>query len=95
MKKLLVSMIAVAMLAFGTVSASAVVSPSVGGEDNTPKATSPSANNNNNNSNNNSSSNNSTTSPKTGVSGTYAIFAALSVIACGGVATVAKRKLSK
>lgn len=95
MRKLLVSMIAVALLAFGTVSASAVVSPSVGGDDGTPGATTPTTSTSGGSNSGSNNSTNTTTSPKTGVSGTYAIFAALSVLACGGVATVAKKKLSK
>ena len=106
MKKLAVTMVTIAMLAVGCISASAVESPevpgNVAGDSDVNNNTNNSTNNSTSNSNNNDANNvnagkttTSTTSAKTGVSGSYAIFAALGVIACGGVATVAKRKVSE
>lgn len=97
MKKLAVTMVTIAMLAVGCISASAVESPAVpenvAGEDATNNGNNASANANTNA--NDINAGKSTTSAKTGVSGSYAIFAALGVIACGGVATIAKRKVSE
>lgn len=102
MKKLAVTMVTIAMLAVGCISASAVESPEVPGNVAGDSDVNNNTNNSTSNSNNNDANNfnagkttTSTTSAKTGVSGSYAIFAALGVIACGGVATVAKRKVSE
>ncbi|MEE1056507.1 MAG: hypothetical protein UH239_04575 [Acutalibacteraceae bacterium] len=99
MKKLAVTMVTIAMLAVGCISASAVESPEVPGNvagDDVNNNTNTNANTNSNNANaNDTNAGKSTTSAKTGVSGSYAIFAALGVIACGGVATVAKKKVNE
>lgn len=99
MKKLAVTMVTIAMLAVGCISASAVESPEVSGnvtDNDANNKTNTSTNANSNNSNaNDTNAGKSTTSAKTGVSGSYAIFAALGVIACGGVATVAKKKVNE
>ncbi len=82
MKRLFVVMSAVMIIAFSAISASAVDSPSLKPTENPTSATQ-------------GSNGSNVTSPKTGVSSSYAIFAAFAVLACGGVATVAKKKLCK
>ena len=76
MKKLLVLAMSAMILACGSVSASALSSPSVDtqpvvGDTSTGK------------------------SPATGVSTTYAVCAALAALTCGGVAVIAKKKISE
>ena len=94
MKKLLVLAMSAMILACGSVSASALESPSVDthpseGENNKP--------NNGGSSNSGTSTGNPSTgkSPVTGVSTTYAVYAALAALTCGGVAVIAKKKISE
>jgi hypothetical protein len=99
MKKLLVLAMSAMILACGSVSASALESPSVDthpseGENNKP--------NNGGSSNSGTSTGNPSTgnpsagkSPVTGVSATYAVYAALAALTCGGVAVIAKKKISE
>lgn len=92
MKKLLVLALSVMLLACGTVSASALPSPGLkpdeypdndrpnfGGQINTGKP----------------GDTNTGKSPSTGVSGAYAVYAALAALTCGGVAVIAKKKVSE
>lgn len=94
MKKLLVLAMSAMILACGSVSASALESPSVDthpseGENNKP--------NNGGSSNSGTSTGNPSAgkSPVTGVSATYAVYAALAALTCGGVAVIAKKKISE
>ena len=94
MKKLLVLAMSAMILACGSVSASALESPSVDthpseGENNKP--------NNGGSSNGGSSTGNPSSgkSPVTGVSTAYAVCAAFAALTCGGVAVIAKKKISE
>lgn len=93
MKKLLVLTLSAMILACGSVSASALVSPGLDdgsqGDNGQPtdatSATSPTS----------STQGGKVTSPSTGVSGKSAIFVALAALTCGGVAAIAKKKISE
>ncbi len=80
MKKL-TAILTVFMLAtvIGSVSASAAVSPQVNGGSSSTVVDTTSGKD----------------SPKTGVDSTNAVTAGLAVLACGGIATVAKKKMEK
>ncbi len=75
MKKLLVLAMSAMILACGSVSASALESPSVDAQPVVGTTTGK--------------------SPVTGVSATYAVCAALAALTCGGVAVIAKKKISE
>lgn len=96
MKKLLVLTLSAMILACGSVSASALVSPGLDdgsqGDNGQPtdatsatSVTSPTS----------STQGGKVTSPSTGVSGKSAIFVALAALTCGGVAAIAKKKISE
>lgn len=90
MKKLLVLAISAMILACGSVSASALKSPSVDADS--------VGGSSNSNSNSNASVNGNASagkSPATGVSTTYAVYAALAALTCGGVAVIAKKRISE
>ena len=78
MKKILVLALSAMILACGSVSASALASPSLdcnGGKFDTTCGKG--------------------SSPSTGVSSKYAIYAALAALTCGGVAAIAKKKIKE
>ena len=87
MKKLLVLAISAMILACGSVSASALNSPSLDAD-----SVGGSSNNNNTTVNGNTSAGKA---PSTGVSTTYAVCAALAALTCGGVAVIAKKRISE
>lgn len=87
MKKLVVLVLSVLILAFGSVSASAYDSPILHDTDTENVSSS--------NSSSNNSSSATATSPKTGASGMYAVLMAAAAFAFGGVAFSAKKKLEK
>lgn len=92
MKKISVAIVTIAMLAISCLPAFAVVSPEV----DVPECTKPCYNGGGYCYNAGGSCGSpalSTTSAKTGVSASPAVFAALGVVACGGVAVVAKKRI--
>ena len=104
MKKLLVLAMSAMILACGSVSASALESPSVDthpseGENNKPNngGSSNGGSSNGGSSNGGSSTGNPSSgkSPVTGVSTAYAVCAAFAALTCGGVAVIAKKKISE
>jgi hypothetical protein len=103
MKKLLALALSVMILACGTVSAMALPSPDLK-PDEQPDNDRPNHNDrpNNNRPNFGGQINtgkpgdiNTGKSPSTGVSSAYAIYAALVALTCGGVAVIAKKKVSE
>lgn len=101
MKKLLVLAMSAMILACGSVSASALESPSID-VDTHPSEGENSKPNNGGSSNGGSSNGGSSTgnpssgkSPVTGVSTAYAVCAAFAALTCGGVAVIAKKKISE
>lgn len=94
MRKISVAIITVAMLVISCVHAFAVVSPEVDIEKGTcTNNPCPNGGNVGGGSVGGGSPALSTTSAKTGVSVNPAIFATLGVVACGGVAVIAKKKI--
>lgn len=92
MKKLLVLAISAMILACGSVSASALKSPSVDAD-----SVGGSSNSNSNSNSNATVGGNASAgkSPVTGVSTTYAVCAAFAALTCGGVAVIAKKRISE
>lgn len=81
MKKLLVLALSIMIIACGSLSASALKSPTLDGDPNCNKF--------------DYDSSKCGKSPGTGVSSAYAIYAAIAALTCGGVAVIAKKKISE